>query len=42
MFCCIYLEIVLIIAVYIYTGIEVIWLGKCFIASIKADNDHRT
>ncbi len=21
-----------------YTGIEVMWLGKCFIASTKADN----
>ncbi len=22
-----------------YTGIEVMWLGKCVIASIKADNN---
>ncbi len=38
MFCCIYLEILLIIVGKMYPGIEAMWLGKCFIASIKADN----
>ncbi len=38
MFCCIYLEILLIIVGYLYTGIEAMLLGKCFVASIKADN----
>ncbi len=38
MFCCIYLEILLIIVGYMYTGIEAMWLGNCFVASIKANN----
>ncbi len=37
MFCCIYLEILLIIVGYMYPGIEAMWLGKRVIASIKTD-----
>ncbi len=38
MFCCIYLEILLIIVELMYTGIEAMWLGKRFIASMKTGN----
>ncbi len=39
MFCFIYLEILSIIDGEMYTGIEVMWLGKYCIASIKAEKN---